>query len=224
MCENSKIPCPNACNTKPMRKKLQLHLATECLRRLTSCLKCEQEMEYRDLDNHMARKCPKRQYTCPHCNEAGVYDERTTTHLEVCPKVEVECSKCSRSVLRCHESDHPSVCPNEPVYCKYYSIGCAEKPIRKDLAIHEENAQMHLALATDKILKLNNMLVIKNMLMFKINGFKEKIDKDLEFLSPTFRTSESGYKMCIEVNTNGWSVAKGTHVSVFACLMKGDNA
>ncbi len=222
-CENAKIPCPNACGVVLTRKTLQLHLAIECLRRLASCLKCEQKIEYRDLDNHMTRKCPKRQYTCPHCNEAGVYEERTTTHLETCPKVEVKCSKCSRSVLRCDESDHPSVCKNEPVYCKYYNIGCGEKPLRKDLTNHEENAQLHLSLATDKILKLTNMLVVKNTLTFKVNGFKEKRDKNLDFLSPAFCTSESGYKMCIEIYTNDYDEAKGTHVSVYACLMKGDN-
>ena len=145
------------------------------------------------------------------------------THLEVCPKVKVECSKCSRSVLRCDESDHPLDCPNEPVFCKYYNIGCGEKPLRKDLNNHEENAQLHLSLATDKILKLTNMLVVKNILTFKINGYKEKQDKDHQFLSPAFRTSESGYKMCLRVDANGRGDAKGTHVSVFACLMKGDN-
>ncbi len=193
MCENSTISCPNACHVTFLRKKLQLHLETECLKQLTSCLKCEQEIEYRDLDNHMTRKCPKRQYTCPHCNEAGVYDERTTTHLEVCPKVKVKCYKCSRSVLRCNESEHPLDCPNEPVHCKYYNIGCAEKPLRKDLTKHEENAQLHLSLATDKILKLTNKLDVKNTLTFKINGFDKKKDA---FLSLAFRTSTSGYKMC----------------------------
>ncbi len=195
-CENAKFPCPNACGVVLTRKTLQLHLAIECLRRFTSCLKCKQKMEYRDLDNHMARECPK---------------------------VKVKCFKCSRSVLRCDESEHPSVCPNEPVYCKYYNIGCAEMPLRKDLTNHEENAQLHLSLATDKILKLTNMLVVKNTLTFKVNGFKKKRDKNLEFLSSAFCTSESGYKMCIEIYTNGNDEAKGTHVSVFACLMKGDN-
>ncbi len=169
----------------------------------------------------MARWCPKRQYTCPHCNEAGVYDERTTTHLEVCPKVEVECSKCSRSVLRCDESDHPLDCPNEPVFCKYYNIGRGEKPLRKDLTNHDDNAQHHLSLAIDKILKLTNMLVVKNILTFN-KGIKKQ-DKDHQFLSPTFRTSKASYKMCLGVDANGRGDAKGTHISVFACLIKGDN-
>ncbi len=224
MCENTEIPCPNACNTKPMRKNIQLHLETECAKRLTSCLKCEQEIEYRDLDNHMSRRCPKRRYTCPHCNEAGVYDERTTTHLKVCPKVKVECSKCLVQFFRCDQTGHVLVCPNEPVRCKYSTnIGCAEKPLRKDLTNHEDNALIHLEIAADKILKLTNMLVLKNTLTFKVNNLKEKKENDTQFLSTDIRTSESGYKLCICVYANGYGYGKGTHVSVFSHLIKGDN-
>ncbi len=215
-CENTKIPCPNACGIALtcIRKNLQFHLETECVKRLTSCLKCKQEIEYRNLDNHMARKCPKRQYTCPHCNEAGVYDERTTTHLEVCPKVKITCPECSCAVLRCDQTRHRLVCQYEPVRCKYYKIGCEEYPLRKNQSTHEENAQLHLSLATEEVLRLKNM---KNTLTFRMKKETEN------FHSPPFYTSASGYKLCICVYANGSGNGKGTHVSVYANLMKGDN-
>ncbi len=81
-----------------------------------------------------------------------MYDELTTTHLTVCPKVIVECFKCSIPYYRGNEPQHHLVCQHEPVRCKYYNIGCGEKPLRKDLLKREENAQMHLELAIDKIL------------------------------------------------------------------------
>ena len=43
------------------------------------------------------------------------------------------------------------------------------------------------------------------------------------FYSPSFYTSPDGYKMCVRVDANGLGDGKGTHVSVFAYLMKGDN-
>ena len=218
-CENTKIPCPNGCSIALIRKNIQLHLATDCLRRLTSCLKCKQEMEYRGLDNHMASKCPKRQYTCPHCNEAGVYDERTTTHLEVCPKVKVTCPKCSYAVLRCDGSRHSLICPNEPVHCKYCKIGCVEKPLRKYLSTHEENLQLHLSLATEEVLRLK---IVKNTLTFRIKNFQLNL-YSAPFYSPPFYTSASGYKLCISVYPNGLGDGEGTHVSVYGHLMKGDN-
>ena len=44
-----------------------------------------------------------------------------------------------------------------------------------------------------------------------------------EFYSTPFYTSHHGYKLCINIEANGNGEGKGTHVSVYACLMKGDN-
>ena len=43
------------------------------------------------------------------------------------------------------------------------------------------------------------------------------------FYSPGFYTSHGGYKMCIRVDANGYDDGKGTHVSVYAYLMRGEN-
>ena len=60
---------------------------------------------------------------------------------------------------------------------------------------------------------------------FKFTNFQKCKDKDEEFHSPPFYTSQDGYKMCLEIHPNGdgeyWH--KHTHISVFACLVKGDN-
>ncbi len=219
-CGNTLVPCPKNCKIKIIWNKIDYHLAFKCLNRPHSCTKCQKQMEFRSVKNHELNECPKRQYTCPHCNEAGVYDERTTTHLEACPKVKIECSKCLVKISRCDQASHVLACPDEPVRCKYYNIGCAEKPLRKKLTRHEDNAQMHLALAADKILKLTNILVVKNTLKLKMKDFKEKKDK---VLSPDFHTSELGYKLCLRVDPNDSGAGEGTHVAVYACLMKGDN-
>ena len=218
VCENTLVPCPNGCrksNTITMRRHLNSHLT------LCKCIKCQKITKFRNAKHH-AIVCPKRQYTCLHCNEAGVYDERTTTHLEVCPKVKVSCLKCSGQFFRCEKSVHVTVCPNEPVRCKYYSIGCEEKPPRKCLSMHEKNAQLHLSLATEEVLRLKNM---KNTLKFRMKYFEVHKFERKYFYSPSFFTSASGYKLCVRVYANGYGNDSGrdTHVSVYACLMKGDN-
>ncbi len=211
-CEYTEIPCPNNCEIMIMRKDLQLHCEVNCLRRISTCLKCENKMEQRDLDNHTTTVCTKRDYTCPLCNEAGVYDERTTTHLTVCPKVEVQCSKCLIKLFRANQYSHTVVnCPNEPVRCKYCNIGCEEK--------HEKNIQLHLDLATDKVLKLTSIIILKNTMTFRVTGFAQKKVLSDCIYSPHFSTSEKGYKMRVRVDANG----EGDTVSVLAFLMKGDH-
>ena len=226
VCENAIVPCPNGCSngkTKMMRKNVDFHILTNCPNRSHSCTKCQNVMEFRNAISHELNECPKRRYTCPHCNEAGVYDERTTTHLEVCPRVEITCKKCSLQIIRCDESCHPLFCLNEPVRCTYYNIGCKEKPLRKDVTKHEENAQLHLSLATKEVLRLNKIQFRKDALTFRMNKFEKHNLKKNKFYSPPFHTSEAGYKMCIRVYANGLGDGKGTHVTASAHLMKGDN-
>ena len=40
--------------------------------------------------------------------------------------------------------------------------------------------------------------------------------------SPPFYTHIGGYKLCLEIDANGSGSGKGTHVSVFVCLMRGE--
>ncbi len=222
-CPNALIPCPNWCNngsTRIIRKNVETHVLLKCPNRLYACTECHEEIKFRNVESH-DMVCPRRQYTCPHCNEAGVYDERTTSHLTVCSKVEVRCSKCWGQILRCNKSKHHLVCPNEPVRCKYYNIGCGEKLIRENVPKHEaENAQIHLELATEEVLRLKNILILKNTLTFQTNYSKLE---NTSIQSPPFYTSKKGYKICISIYPNGQSGGAGTHVSVYACLMKGDH-
>ena len=44
----------------------------------------------------------------------------------------------------------------------------------------------------------------------------------LEIFSDPLYTSPQGYKMIMEVNPNGWANAKGSHLSLFIHLMKGE--
>ena len=57
--------------------------------------------------------------------------------------------------------------------------------------------------------------------MTMTNFEQHKIDSD-QWYSPPFYTHPQGYKMCLRVDANGYSRGKGTHVSVFARLMRGE--
>ena len=185
----------------------------------------------KNLKDHLTNDCPRRQYKCPYCQETGEHEERTTTHLETCPKVKVPCPnhQCIDKITRCDVKAHRSRCEYEPVPCKYAKVGCKEKPLRKDVNKHEEDVQLHFQVTSDKVLELAEMNshVLKSTCTVPrtirlTNYLKHKSDKD-EFYSPPFYTSYNGYKMKLLVYANGNGDGEGTHVSVYACLMKGDN-
>ena len=54
------------------------------------------------------------------------------------------------------------------------------------------------------------------------NFGKNKNDDTNNWYSPGFSTHVGGYKMCIRVDANGQGNGKGTHVSLFVYMMKGE--
>ena len=59
--------------------------------------------------------------------------------------------------------------------------------------------------------------------IIRLSGFESKTRMNTEWYSAPFYSHFGGYKMCLRVFTNGSSVCKGAHVSVFIYLMKGEN-
>ena len=55
-----------------------------------------------------------------------------------------------------------------------------------------------------------------------MRDFQQHKDNHDWWFSPPFYTHPQGYKMCLKVDANGYGKGKGTHVSVFAFLMRGE--
>ena len=58
---------------------------------------------------------------------------------------------------------------------------------------------------------------------FKFTKYAEHKSNNDHMFSPPFYSSPGGYKLCIKVYANGTGKGKGTHLSVYAYLMRGDN-
>ena len=224
-CNFTLLPCPNECLQGGKRSKV-----VQLLRK--------------DIKKHTKEECPRRQYECPHCQEAREYKERTTKHLKECPMVEVPCPKrrCKVRILQRDLPKHRQKCLFEKVRCKYHlTFGCKEEVLRKDLAEHEGDTQQHLQLAVDTVHKqqitiskqqftlreqdsmLAHLRSTELPMTYKLDSYNKHKTANDEVFSPAFYTSPGGYKMCISIYANGHRDGKGTHVSVFTCLMKGEN-
>ena len=80
----------------------------------------------------------------------------TTCHLQTCPQLVIPCpnNECNERLPRCDISNHRQTCPLEEVACKYSMIGCEQKPLPKELHVHEKDDQLHLPLAMETILQI----------------------------------------------------------------------
>ncbi len=56
---------------------------------------------------------------------------------------------------------------------------------------------------------------------FELIDYRKKMDNNVCYYSPSFYTSPNGYNMKIRVEANGSRKGSGSHVSVFACIVKG---
>ena len=228
-CGFTLLPCPNECSKDDK--------VVELLRK--------------DLEKHTKEECPRRQYECPHCQEAGEYQERTTEHLKECPMKEIPCPNngCQTHTARCNLSKHRQECAFEKVSCKYSeNIGCKEEVLRKDLRKHEEDSQKHLQLSIDTVCQHQDtirkqqhtimeqeikLLAIERKLAhlqsrempkkYKFTHYDQHKTANEVVYSPPFYTNPGGYLMCICVLANGDTKNKGTHVSVSAYCVKGEN-
>ena len=118
-----------------------------------------------------------------------------------------------------------SDCEYTEVACVYESLGCAVRMLRKDREKHEkEDREKHvdLSLATVRSREEQHKTLSEGeAVVFQLQEYASKKEKDETFCSTPFYTHPGGYKMRIHVDANGRGHGKGTHVSVFTKLLEG---
>ena len=209
-CQFALVPCPNKCEEDKGAGELLL------IRKR--------------LDQHLKKKCPKRAYKCPHCGEKGTFVSITEDHDQVCEKKTVACpnkgSGCSLSMERGKTKEHVSSdCKYTEVACVYESLGCGVRMLRKDIVKHQENEDKgHLHLVFKTVVareEQHKTLSEGEAVVFQLPGYASKKEKNETFYSTPFYTHPGGYKMCINVDANGYGIGKGTHVSVCTTILEG---
>ncbi len=231
-CDYILLPCDNECTEnnemlKVLQKDLNDHLANHCPRRQYQCPHCKEEGEHQERTTTHLDTCLQLEIACPNSKS------------------------CSGLIPRCDVSAHRSTnCQYEPVPCKYAAVGCMETPLRKDIKKHESDNQLHLK--PEQILELakknadlaktsteltNKIINLEEKLnefvqatpskppstFIKLDHFQQRKDASQIFYSDPFYTSPRGYKLRMRVDANGNGDGEDTHVSVFACLMKGNH-
>ena len=222
------VKCNNderGCKWEGELRSLEDHLTT-CSYAIVGCPNdCENKELLRvNLQDHLQNECPKRKYECPHCHAVDTYDYVVTEHQSKCPLIEVPCpNQCGLTPIRGDLGKHRNECPNEVIDCRYADIDCMVKRPRKDMKEHEGDSMLHLHLAMDTVARLNRSQRREQTPVFCMPHFEMKRSQCEEWNSPPFYTQPGGYRVCINVEANGYGVSKGTHVSVYVCFMCGKN-
>ena len=219
------VYCPNTdsgCQWMGTIKDIDTHLNNFCTYQLVPCTNgCGEKIRRITLKTHLTDNCTKRIANCQYCNRKGRYQLITSSsHLDVCPDLPIQCSNegCNEKMPRRSLASHNETCPKAIIPCEYNTVGCNKKMKREEQEKHnEEEIKQHLEAAMKKI----EVLLPTNQVI-KLNQYTEKKEEEEDWYSPGFYTSPGGYKMSLNVITNGTSKGKGTHVSCFICLMAGE--
>ena len=186
-CVYAKIKCPNKCGTVKVLKK--------------------------DLTYHLNERCRCRNHKYQDSSKEDFYWYITGLHQDVCERKKVECENKECDCILEHRlvQDHVAQdCDYTEVSCKYALLGCEKKMIRKDFKKHEEDHEGHLSLALKSIVDLNSkVLVLQSqfkggkLASIKVFDYSYKKRNNIMYISESFFTSPSGYKMELQVYTNG---------------------
>ena len=139
----------------------------------------------------------------------------------------VRCSnaECDDTMGRQQLKRHVRVkCPHTVIPCKYGSIGCDTELKREDMAAHEQDDKLHLHMALETVNLERRTLKKKSdgSMTCALPDFDNRRRCNTRFFSTSFYVNPRGYHMSLMVIVNGYGGGEGTHVSVFAAILKGE--
>ena len=234
-CRYGDMDCPYACGERVQRRSLEEHKSQRCPLRPFTCQYCNHKATHQEVTKEHWPVCEKYPLPCPNkCGEEKIERQHLKGHLEqTCPLEVIQCdfsyagcgAQLQRRLMSAHMKEgmeaHLSllslVVPN------LQTLVQQQGDLMKQMRDQSKQDRDQIKQQGDQIKHMANL--IKQPFPpvdIVLDGFeKHKKSNDI-WHSPPFYTHLGGYRMCLEINANGFGNGKGTHVSVFVCLMRGE--
>ena len=194
-----------------------------------SCLFCCSIFAHNsEMREHSRHHCLERMISCENCGYYDTFTIVTKKHYPICRLFPIDCpNHCPVESLRRYQlQEHLKECTQQLVNCP--KSGCSVRLPRGEMKLH--TVQQH-----DLILEETNQAVItpatvssqylynQAPMEFIISNFNEKKEANAKWFSSSFYTRDKGYRFRLKLYPNGSSAVRGSHVSIFATLLKGKN-
>ena len=243
-CDFTLLPCPNQCKkdgeihiVKLLRKDIEKHKKEECPRRQYECPHCKETGEYQERTTTHLKECPKVKIPCPRegCSER-IKRCNIKRHRQKCLYERIPCKHsnigCEEMVPRKHLEEHEGDCQlHFPLAIDAIQqlkgvVGELKSEINNlKLVISQRDTRW--IQQQSKVASLESSVLASRALQratrfkFRVTNFVSR-KKNNYVEENVFYTFPGGYKMCIFVHTNGKGEGEGTHISVYAYLMRGE--
>ncbi|XP_065180764.1 TNF receptor-associated factor 5-like isoform X2 [Sycon ciliatum] len=217
-CAEYSGPCPNACCKLIKRGNLDRHTRLNCSDRRQTCPFNGVRCEFQGTPAQVTQHCTdhQQQHLVMVARELGresdaVYDHLAmvmlrVAHVEETLSAEVKSVTAKLARLRQDVETRLKAFKRIP-----------DSPKPSSPAVPETDLRL-LSAETSSY---------DGVIIFKINNFTQRLEdartgQRVSLYSPTFHTGRHGYKVCLRVYLNGDGSGKGSHISVFFTIMKGE--
>uniref|UniRef100_A0A8C0EJ65 TNF receptor-associated factor n=3 Tax=Strigidae TaxID=30459 RepID=A0A8C0EJ65_BUBBB len=238
-CQFEELSCPRAdCKEKILRKDLPDHVEKTCKYRETTCKYCKSQVPMIMLQKHEDTDCPCVMVSCPHkCSvktlmrSERVIDSQAEKLKELDKEIrpfrqnweEADSMKSSVESLQNRVTELESVDKTGGQGARNTSL------LETQLSRHDQMLSVHDIRLADMDLRFQVLETASynGVLIWKIRDYKRRkqeavMGKTLSLYSQPFYTGYFGYKMCARVYLNGDGMGKGTHLSLFFVIMRGE--
>ena len=223
ICEKYPVPCPNGCG--------------------------EEEIERQHLKEHLQETCPLEviecEFSCDGC-DAKFQRRLTSTHMKEC--TETHLSLIAQKSKKIPELEKMVQQLMDQKKQDQHQFGQQANRMNQQEDLIKQQAD-EIEKKGDQIKQQGDLIKLQGdlikqqgnkirALMMKLqlgietvtvppvditmDGFEDHKKKSDEWHSTPFYSHIGGYKMCLSVNANGYGNGKGTHMSLYVHLMKGD--
>ena len=177
---------------------------------------------------HSRHHCHKRMISCENCSYYNTFTIVTEKHYPICPWFPIDCPNqhCPVKGLGQHQLEqHLNECSYQLVDCP--NTGCSVLLSRREMKLHTLQQHNLVLEETNQAVAITPTTVSPQYLYnqapmeFIISDFSEKKEAKEVWYSSPFYTHNRGYKFCLTVYPNGYSRGSGSHLSVYAALMRG---
>ena len=237
-CQFVEVECKHECGGWFQRRYIATHQDQECLERPYFCEHCnEYDSTFEEVTDIHYAECPKYPVTCPNeCRHDPFERQEIEDHLEDdCPLTKVSCPlhyagcevELPRKDMPEHMKDtvkHLTLLANVTLSLMKENQELKEKQRATEEKQRVTEEKQRVTEEKQRVTE-KEVAVLKEetqQLRLSLRGFP--IDFKVNYASEeeeAFYTHPHGYRMFLGVDPMGFGDGKGTHVSVFTCLMKG---
>ena len=228
-CQHQKVKCPNGCGSKVDRTHMRRHTQGDCTHRPYKCRHCDHKGVYKDVTTVHYTTCGDFPLSCPAGCGKTIKRRNMESHLSTeCPGEYISCKYvifgCDRAVKRREKETHFSdkaLHFEKSMESQLAMFTCQMKCFQSPTHIRPDVTSLPLSFRP--WLQNTPTCYPRPPWVVKLEGFEEKKRNDYKWFSDPVYSHFGGYKMCLRIDPNGYGRGRGTHISVFVHLMKGDN-